>query len=584
MRFRLAIRVAIASALTLLLTEGTARSDARLDAAVQTALDVGRVVGAAARCADIAPDRTKALTDRFRQAAQQFANNEAEASAVTNAFDQGTIFGGDAVGNQRGRCPSANRDLRDWETNSAPILPPSATALRAPPPAPAAAPPPPPAPVVAAPPPKPAPVVPPPVTTTALPPPTPQPTPPVVAPPPPPPPPVVAPPPAPPPPPAPTGPQGVTDREIRLGMAAPFSGPAAALGQQMRLGIETAFAVTNDAGGVNGRKLVLVTADDGYEPSRTGAAMQQLYDRDKVFGFIGNVGTPTTAVALPYAMTHRALFFGAFTGAPLLRSQPPDRYVFNYRPSYAEETYAVIHYLVKVRRLKPEQIAVFAQQDGYGDAGFEGVAAAMRALSPTGDTGEIERVGYPRNTDEVEDAILKLQQRQRQRGVVPIRAVVMVATAKAAARFIGLSRERMPGLIYTNVSFVGSTALARELSAYGPRAMNGVIVTQVVPPIDGYSTVVLDYKAALAKYQAGEPPDYVSFEGYLDATLLIEALRRAGSDLTTEKLVAALESIRDFDLGVGAKVNFSAGEHQALHKIWGTEMDDTGHYKPITLE
>ena len=99
----------------------------------------------------------------------------------------------------------------------------------------------------------------------------------------------------------------------------------------------------------------LVAADDGYEPARTPEAMKQLYDRDQVFGFIGNVGTPTAVVATPFALERRMLFFGAFTGG-LLRRDPPDRYVFNYRASYAEETYASVRYLVKVRKLKPEQM------------------------------------------------------------------------------------------------------------------------------------------------------------------------------------------------------------------------------------
>jgi ABC-type branched-subunit amino acid transport system substrate-binding protein len=156
--------------------------------------------------------------------------------------------------------------------------------------------------------------------------------------------------------------RGVTDREIRFGIAGPFSGPARELGRQMKLGIDTAFNRVNDAGGVDGRQLRLIAADDGYEPARTLEAMKQLYEKDQVFGFIGNVGTPTAAVAVPYALERRTLFFGAFTGANILRNDPPDRYVFNYRASYAEETDSVVHYLVKLRRIPPRQIAVFAQQ------------------------------------------------------------------------------------------------------------------------------------------------------------------------------------------------------------------------------
>jgi branched-chain amino acid transport system substrate-binding protein len=175
----------------------------------------------------------------------------------------------------------------------------------------------------------------------------------------------------------------------------------------MKVGIEAAFNVANAKGGVFGRQLRLVAADDGYEPTRTAAAMAELYEKDQVFGLIGNVGTPTAVVALPYALDRKMLFFGAFTGAGLLRADPPDRYVFNYRASYAEETAAVVNYLVKVKRLSPDQIAVFAQQDAYGDAGFSGVEKAVRSLRGGGDS-PIVRLGYQRNTVDVDDAVAQL--------------------------------------------------------------------------------------------------------------------------------------------------------------------------------
>src|SRR6516165_9079873 len=207
--------------------------------------------------------------------------------------------------------------------------------------------------------------------------------------------------------------RGVTDSEIRFGISAPFTGPAKELGQHMKQGIEAAFNVANAKGGVYGRQLRLVAVDDGYEPTRTAATMKQLYETDQVFGLVGNVGTPTAVVALPYALDRKMLFFGAFTGAGLLRNDPPDRYVFNLRASYAEETAAVVNYLVKVRRLVPEQIAVFAQQDAYGDAGFGGVEKAIRSLQG-GNATPILRLNYQRNTVDVDDAIAQLQQRNAQ--------------------------------------------------------------------------------------------------------------------------------------------------------------------------
>jgi ABC-type branched-subunit amino acid transport system substrate-binding protein len=371
--------------------------------------------------------------------------------------------------------------------------------------------------------------------------------------------------------------RGVTDSEIRFGMSAPFTGPAKELGQQMKLGIESAFKVVNDAGGVHGRQLSLVAADDGYEPQRTAVTMKDLYEARQVFGIVGNVGTPTAAVAVPYALEKRMLFYGAFTGANLLRRDPPDRYVINYRASYAEETDAVVRYLVKVRRLRMDQIAVFAQQDAYGDAGFAGVAKAIRALG--GDDATILRLNYTRNTIDVDDAIARLRAHKP-----PIKAIVMVATYRAAAKFIEKTRDLYPGMTYTNVSFVGSTALADELMLLGPRFANGVIVTQVVPAVDGYSSVALAYKAALANHVPGVAPDYVSMEGYVTANVLIEGLKRAGPQVDTEKLVDAFEAMRNFDLGLGTPISFGRAEHQGSHKVWGTQLDATGHYKAIDLQ
>jgi ABC-type branched-subunit amino acid transport system substrate-binding protein len=139
-------------------------------------------------------------------------------------------------------------------------------------------------------------------------------------------------------------------------------------------------------------------------------------------------------------------------------------------------------------------------------------------------------------------------------------------------------------MIYSNVSFVGSTALADELMLLGSRYATGVIVTQVVPAVSGNSSVVLEYKNALAKYFPGEAPDYVSLEGYVSANVLIQALKRAGPQLDTEKLIDILENTRNLDLGLGTSLSFGRGEHQASHKIWGTALDENGRYQPIELE
>ena len=484
---------------------------------------VGPIVGSASACRDIARPRIQVITDKFAAVIKEAATNEAERSDLTQSFDRSVAEGRNAVTTGRIDCRSADRQLADLERSIGGTGPSLATVI-APSSAAAAT--------------------------------------------------------------APTAPvasgggspvRGVTDQEIRFGIAAPFSGSAKELGRQMKLGIDAAFNRANETGGVEGRMLKLIAADDGYEPTRTADAMKQLYEKDQVFGIIGNVGTPTAVVAVPYALERKLLFFGAFTGANVLRHDPPDRYVFNYRASYAEETDAVVRYLVKLRRIPIKQIAVFAQQDTYGDSGFAGVSKAVRALGVSDAT--IVRLNYKRNTVDVDDAInqLKLQK-------PPIKAVVMVATYRAAAKFIEKTHDLFPGLIYTNVSFVGSTALADELMLLGPRYASGVIVTQVVPAVSGYSSIVLEYKNALAKYFPGEAPDYVSLEGYVAANVLIQGLKRAGPQLDTEKLIDVLENTRNFDLGLGANLGFGRAEHQASHKIWGTALDDNGKYQALELE
>jgi eukaryotic-like serine/threonine-protein kinase len=370
--------------------------------------------------------------------------------------------------------------------------------------------------------------------------------------------------------------QGVTDQEILLGMSAPFSGPSRELGREMDVGLRAAFNHVNDAGGVEGRLLKLVVLDDGYEPDRALANMKEFYGQRKAFAVIGNVGTPTAEKTMPYALDKKMLFFGAFTGAPLLRKDPPDRYVFNFRASYAEETAAIVKYLVESKGMRPEHIAVFAQQDGYGDAGFNGVVKMLRKYGKQPE--DILRVGYPRNSIDVTAAVDEVLMRKE------VRAVVMVSTYRAAAKFIRHLKDAKADLIFANVSFVGADALADELRNINPDYLAGIIVSQVVPHPASKSSLVLKYREALKQYYPNEKANFGSLEGYLNAVVFVEGLRRAGTNLTSETLVEALESIHNLDIGLGTPLNYSPSEHQASHKVWGTVLDASGSFHILDLD
>jgi ABC-type branched-subunit amino acid transport system substrate-binding protein len=515
--------VTILCGATLAATVGAARAD-NVELVRDLASRVGPILGSAIACQDIARPRIQGVTDKFRAVIREASPNVAERDDLGRLFERYVTDGRSFVSTGRIDCRAADRQLADLEQSIAARAPsPGSTLLAAIGPSPAAA------------------------ATTPT-----QPLP-------------------------PNNVHGVTDREIRFGIVIPYTGGAKANGHNMKLGVELAFARANDNGGVNGRMLKLIPADDGFEPSRTLDAMKMLWDKEQVFGFVGNHGTPTAAVAVPYALEHHALFYGALTGAAVVRHDPPDRYVFNYRPSYLEEVDTAVRYLIKVRKLQPRQIAVFAQNDAFGDSGFAGVAKAYRALGLN--DGAILRLKYTRKTVDVDDAVNQLKSQK-----VPIRAAVMVATTRAAAKFIEKTRDLFPGMIYSNISAVGASSLAEELMLLGPRFTQGVIVTQTVPAVSGASSVVLDYKNTLAKFFPGETPDYISLEGFISTNLLIDALKRCGPQIETEKLVDILENTHNLDLGLGASLGFSRGEHQASHKIWGTELDETGTYQAIDLE
>jgi ABC-type branched-subunit amino acid transport system substrate-binding protein len=371
--------------------------------------------------------------------------------------------------------------------------------------------------------------------------------------------------------------RGISDVEIVLGMASPFSGANRELGRGMRAGVEAALAEVNAAGGVHGRKIRLVAVDDGYEPSRTLPAMKQLVEHDRVFAVVGNVGTPTAAVSIPYCTKEHVIFFGALSGGDLLRKTPPDRYVFNFRPSYPQETAAAVRWLTGARRIAPARIAVFAQQDEFGESGWRGAAEELRARGV--DPQRVLRVGYRRNTAEVTEAGATLSARAHD-----VDAVVMVATYQAAAQFIRKLRDAGLHQLTTNVSAVDSDALAGELVGDGPRYVEGVFVTQIVPLPTSRAPAVARFQEDMARHGGGARPGFVALEGWVAAELLVEGMRRAGRDLETEKLVTALEGISDLDLGLGAPVAFGQGNHQASRQVWGTLLQPDGSWKQVALQ
>ncbi|MEC8011249.1 MAG: ABC transporter substrate-binding protein [Pseudomonadota bacterium] len=349
---------------------------------------------------------------------------------------------------------------------------------------------------------------------------------------------------------------------VKVGMSAAFSGPTAALGNGVKSGVEAYFKEINAKGGINGNTLELVGYDDGYEPAKASPNMEKLIDQDNVIAVIGNVGTPTAVVTVPIANEKKTLLFGAFTGAGLLRKSPPDRYIINYRASYADETSAMIQGLMS-SGIKPEEIAFFTQNDGYGDAGYNG---AVKALKDAGFAGadSLAHGRYTRNTTNVESGLATILDAE-----VEPKAVIMVGAYAPCAKFIQLAKEDLPDTHFLNVSFVGSAALLKTL---GDDAEN-VIVTQVVPHPESDLAGVQDYQSALSAYDSSLKPDFVSLEGYIAAKLFAEGLKKAGT-ADREGVIDGLLSLGDIDIGIGETLNISSNNRQASHKVWPTIIKD----------
>ena len=353
---------------------------------------------------------------------------------------------------------------------------------------------------------------------------------------------------------------GVTSERVLFGQSAAFSGPAAELGRGMRLGIRAAFEEANDAGGVHGRRLELVTLDDGYEPEAAIRNTRRLIEDELVFALVGGVGTPTSRSAVPVAAEAGVPYIAPFTGAGFLRDEP---HAVNLRASYAQETEEMVERLTT--DLGIERIAVVIQNDSFGRAGLSGVRAAF-------DKRGMDAVSigvYPRNTTAIKTALLDIEL-GRPEAVIIVGAYQPVASLIAWARHLGLDP------VFMTLSFVGSNALAEELGPAGA----GVYVTQVVPFPSGSSPRIAGaYRRALRAHSADAEPGFVSFEGYLAGRLVIEALERCGADVARDRFIESLRDAGHIDLD-GFRLAFGEQDNQGSDAVFLTVIDERGRYRP----
>jgi len=346
-------------------------------------------------------------------------------------------------------------------------------------------------------------------------------------------------------------PPGVTDNKIVIGSCSALEGPSHFLGVETVAGANAYFSLTNDEGGVNGRKLKLVAYDDSYDPAKTQVCFDRLLS-DKVFAMGFFVGTPTAVKYVPLAESNKIPLIGLFTGAQTLYT-PLRHWIVNVRASYYDETREQMDGVWD--KLGYHKVGVIYPEDAFGTAVLGGVTEALKAHGAE----PVKIASYERQTENVGGAIDTVRSADPQ-------AVVVVGPPNTVAPILKQSHAKGWKPLFLTVSFVGTD----ELITQAGDDAEGLVITQVVPPyyLTELKTVAL-YRRSLSKYAPSARPNFVSLEGFVDAMVMVEGLKRAGKDLTREGLIRGIESIHEEDLGLGPqlKLNYSAKHHKGFDHV-----------------
>ncbi|HZR47790.1 MAG TPA: ABC transporter substrate-binding protein [Candidatus Manganitrophaceae bacterium] len=344
---------------------------------------------------------------------------------------------------------------------------------------------------------------------------------------------------------------GITEKEILLGMSSSQAGPLSEIGRSIKDGATVYFNKVNAAGGVQGRKIKLLVSDDGYQPQKAIENTRQFIEEEKVFALYGYLGSPTSVAVMRIFKKAEVPYLAPVTGIESLRT-PVDKYIFNLRVSLADETEVMVERLVQDLQIK--KIGVFIQDDALGEAGRAGVIRALRKrnMSLAGDGR------YARNTVDVDGALEALIKANPE-------AVIMLAAPASSSVLLKKAKARR--FTPRFLSFAsGPSALIHEAGS----AADGVIMTQTVPnPKDSALPVVKEYLSDIKA--AGLAPDLVSLETYLSAKVVVEAMKRT-APLTREGLLSTLENFK-MDAG-GVEISFSPTDHQGIHQIFLTRIEN----------
>jgi len=351
---------------------------------------------------------------------------------------------------------------------------------------------------------------------------------------------------------------GIYPDKVVLGASLALDGHASYLGIQTLHGALAYLKHVNAKGGIHGRSVEVVAYDDSYDPPKCLINTQKLIIEDKIFALFCYVGTPTTVEVLPLVEDARIPLLGMFTGADALR-KPFNRYVINIRPSYYQETREAVRHMVE--DLGITKIAVFYQYDAFGFDGLTGTELALKDY----DLEPVARGSYTRGSLDVSEGVERIKD-------CGAEAVFMIGTSGPCIKFMNLLRKEGLNPAYYTVSFMGAREFARNLKS----DQELVIMSQVVPPfaddLDLSSSEAASYISLLKQYYPQDTPNLVGLEGFFNARILVEGLRRSGRELSREGFIEAIESLNKFEIAPGITVSYGDVDHQGMEKVYFTRF------------
>lgn len=346
------------------------------------------------------------------------------------------------------------------------------------------------------------------------------------------------------------GEAGITDTEILLGQPAGITGPLAELAPDILNATKVFFDSVNDKGGVHGRKIRTLTMDDGYVVDNTVKVVSHMIEKEPVFALMNMTGTSNVAAVLPLLEKANPPLplIAPFTGADVVRL-PAINHVFNIRASYGDEAEKIVQHLTT---LGTQRISVLWSNNGFGKDGLAGV---QKALEKRGKK-VYSSVQIEQNASDTDKAVAAMYDTRPE-------VIIMITAGAPTVAFIKAYNKVRKGMQFYTLSVMGNQATLRALGADGV----GVVVTTVVPfPWDMTHPLAREYRGAMLKAGYGSNLSFLGLESYINAKVLVEALRLSGKDLSRKKFVDTLAAMKSVDLG-GFAVGFSKDARQGSRYV-----------------